>query len=87
MINWEDPRKPTMERGEEWMREEELNAPTPIHIRPPRRWTYYAAWTFMLVLLVTFLSGIGLTFLRKGQNIIQKYVEKIEYGIDKPDGK
>ena len=82
MINWEDPRKPTMERGEEWMREEDFTSPKPIHIRPPRTWHYYLAWFLMITILISFLTGAGFVILRKGQNIVQHYVERM-YGLDK----
>lgn len=87
MIDWLQPPKDTIERGEEWIREEDVESSKPICIRPERRWTFYAAWGFMIVLLLAFLSGTGFVVLKKGQNVVQKYIERIGYGLDNADGK
>lgn len=87
MIDWSQPPKETIERGEEWIRGEDMESSKPINIRPERRWTFYAAWAFMIILLVGFLSGTGLVVLKKGQNVVQKYIERIGYGLDNDDGK
>lgn len=82
MIDWSQPPKETIERGEEWVREEDIESSAPIRIRPERRWTFYAAWGFMIVLLLAFLTGTGFVVLQKGQIVVQKYIEKIGYGLD-----
>jgi hypothetical protein len=87
MIDWTQTPKETIERGEEWIRGEDIESTTPIHTHPPRTWRYYLAWGIMFALLITFLTGTGFVILHKGQNVIQRYIEKIGYGLDNPDGK
>ena len=49
----------------------------------PRIWHYYTAWASMVLILIGFLTGVAVTLIRDGRIIIQHYVEKIEYGLDK----
>ena len=41
----------------------------------------------MLILAFGFLTGTGFVLLKKGQVVIQKYVERMGYGLDIPDEK
>ena len=86
-IDWTQVPKDTIERGDEWIREDDIESSAPIRIRPERTWRYYLAWGIMFLLLIGFLSGTGFVVLKKGQVIVQKYVEKIGYGLDIPDEK
>jgi len=87
MKNWDEPPKPTLERGEEWVREKPIESSRSFLTRLPRTWHYYTAWALMVLMVVGFLTGAAITLIHDGRIIIQHYVEKIEYGIDNDGGK
>jgi hypothetical protein len=82
-----DDHRSTVERSDDWKRGKDTQQSKPNRVMPERGMFYYLSWIIALALLVLVVTGTGSILLVKSQKMVQRYTERIRYGVDDQDEK